>query len=70
MKSADMNYSAANRMISDLANLRILREVVGPGRTRFFVFDEYVKLFLTKPEYRENEEDSKNLKALKKTIEQ
>jgi len=54
IKSSDMNYATANRMIHDLVELQVLRELTGSsGRNRFFVFDDYVKLFFDNPGYRE-----------------
>jgi len=56
MKSSGMNYSTANRLINDLVQLQVLRELTGStGRNRIFVFDDYVKIFFDNPEYREKQ---------------
>jgi Fic family protein len=53
IKSSGMNYSAANRMIADLVRLEILKEPEGlTGRYRFFLFEEYFRLFFKNPEYK------------------
>ena len=56
MQSENMNYSTANRMINDLVKLDVLREIdKTSSRTRFFVFNDYVRLFFSAPEYRKKE---------------
>jgi len=56
MKSSGLNYSTANRLINDLVELKILTVPGGSGgRTRLFLFEDYLKIFYTKPEYRKNQ---------------
>jgi Fic family protein len=56
MRSEKMNYSTANRMIADLVKMNVLRELDTPtNRTRFFIFDDYMKIFFNPPEYRQKE---------------
>lgn len=52
MESAQLNYSAANRLISDLVELKVLKEFDMIRRTRFFIFDEYLELFSDQPDYK------------------
>jgi Fic family protein len=56
VKSMSMNYSAANRMINDLSAMGILRDLNLAVKNRFFVFDEYVKIFINKSKHRNKEE--------------
>ncbi len=41
----NIHISTANRLIADLENLQILKELTGYKRNRMFAFDEYIKLF-------------------------
>lgn len=52
MESAELNYSAANRMISDLVELNVLKEFDMMRRSRFFIFEEYLDIFISQPNYR------------------
>ncbi|MFZ1525844.1 MAG: Fic family protein [Saprospiraceae bacterium] len=44
-----VHLSTANRMITDLQGLGILRELTGYKRNRIYIFDEYVNLFYDNP---------------------
>ncbi len=55
VKNIDMNYSIANRLINDLHKFGILRELNLGVKNRFFLFDDYVKIFFNKPEYKKND---------------
>jgi Fic family protein len=44
----DVHISTANRMITDLQSLGILRELTGYKRNRIYILDEYVNLFYNK----------------------
>jgi Fic family protein len=55
MDSTSMNYASANRMINDLVKFKILNELDPPvSRSRFFLFDDYMKLFFNPPDYKKN----------------
>jgi Fic family protein len=40
-----VHLSTANRMITDLEKLNILKELTGYKRNRNYIFDAYVKIF-------------------------
>ena len=44
-KILGIKYSAANNLIDDLVNLKILKEKTGFSRNRIFGMDDYIKLF-------------------------
>lgn len=61
MKSANMNYSAANRMINDLVKFEVLEEIeLQAGRSKFFLFQDYMTLFFKRPGYKEENDYTKN----------
>lgn len=53
METAKVNYSAANRIISELVQLEILKEFdFKLNRSRMFVFEEYLSIFSHEPDYK------------------
>jgi Fic family protein len=61
VKATQLNYSTANRMINDLVKFNVLRESGIPfGRSKVFMFHDYIKLFMSNPEYRVKEETKIN----------
>ncbi len=55
VKSSNLNYAAANRIIADLVNENILKDMQLGTRNRLYIFEEYYKLFLNKIKYENNE---------------
>lgn len=41
----NLSYKAANDLVSDMVQNRLLKEMTGQRRNRLFLFDEYLKLF-------------------------
>jgi len=52
METAGLNYSAANRLIDDLVKLHVLKGFDTVRRSRFFIFEEYLSIFISQPDYR------------------
>lgn len=52
MEQSELNYSAANRIIAELVELKVLEELFIAKRTRFFIFNEYMEIFSQTPDYR------------------
>jgi Fic family protein len=44
-KLLGVSYKAANDLVSEMVQNRLLKEMTGQSRNRIFVFDEYLKLF-------------------------
>ncbi len=44
-KATDLSFKAANNLVADFVQYKILKETTGQSRNRFFVFDDYLKLF-------------------------
>lgn len=41
-----LSYKAANELVNDFINAKMLKETTGQSRNRLFSFDEYLKLFI------------------------
>ncbi len=52
MLLSSLNYSAASRMIKDLETLGVLKEFHVIKRARLYVFEEYLEIFSSLPDYR------------------
>ncbi|MEI9912260.1 MAG: hypothetical protein WDO71_22960 [Bacteroidota bacterium] len=55
MEINKMNYATANRLINDLVNLKILEELPEFKRSRMFLFNDYLRIFMTNASYRKEE---------------
>ena len=44
-KYLEVQYAAANNLVSDMVEIGILRELTGHSRNRLFAMDDYIKLF-------------------------
>jgi Fic family protein len=47
-KSMKLNYSAANRIVNDLVQKRVLKDLSFGSKERWFLFDEYINIFLSR----------------------
>jgi Fic family protein len=52
VKKLGINYSTANRIVIDLAEKKILKELKFGGKNSWWLFEEYVAVFLHNPKFR------------------
>jgi len=56
MLITDINYASANRIINELIDLQVLKEFdLKVGRSKFYVFEEYLNIFSGEPDYKRQE---------------
>ncbi len=61
VKELKINYAAANRMVNDLAEKKVLKDLSFGSKERWFLFEEYVGLFMKEAKFKkvENNTDKK-----------
>ena len=59
-KSIGLNYGTANRIVNDLAQKKVLKDLGFGSKERLFLFEEYVDLFMNEPEFKVKERKRAN----------
>ena len=58
VKELKINYAAANRMVNDLAEKKVLKDLSFGSKERWFLFEEYVGLFMKEPGFKKVENNN------------